>query len=340
MKRATVSQAIVVFAIIAWLPAASLADENVYKKALKSTVWIVQPVERQGNRVSLRTGSGSVIDTRQHLILTNYHVVEEIPDVTICFPIFDKGRLVPERDKYRESLDQIGLKGRVIAKDPKRDLAIIRIEAGFPPNTPALRLAKTSPEVSDHVHSIGSPGISGALFNYADGTVKSVYQKKWKAMRMPNDPNPLMLEAKVIETSSSTNRGDSGGPLLSDKCELIGVTQGGSGGDETTNRVAYFIDVTEVREVLKKNKITLTTPAASSVAADKPKNDKPMTTSGTTTAPDPERLEADAATKLDLAKQLAAAGKPEKARERLQEIVKKYPKTKAAEEAKELLEKK
>src|SRR5262249_41621732 len=101
------------------LPALVAAEDSVYKKALKSTVWIVQPVSRDGGKVLLRTGSGSVIDVKQKLVLTNYHVVEDNPDVTVCFPIFDKqGKLVPEKDKYKAALNEIGIKGRVIAKEP------------------------------------------------------------------------------------------------------------------------------------------------------------------------------------------------------------------------------
>lgn len=345
MSRANCRASILVVIAAIALPTLAAADDNVYKKALKSTVWIVQPLEREGNKLNFRMGSGSIIDAKQKLILTNYHVVEEIAEVLVCFPIFDKqGKLIPEKDKYLSSLQQIGLKGRVIAKDSTRDLAVIRVEKeiALPPATPALRLAKSSPDPGDKVHSIGSPSVSGALFNYTDGSVKSVYQKKWRAMRKPNDPNPLQLEARVIETSSATNKGDSGGPLLNDKCEIVGVTQGASAGDETARPISYFIAVEEVRDLLKKNKITLTTPAGSSaVAADKPKIDKPATTTGATTAaPDAERLEADAATKLDLAKQLAAAGKVEKALERYQDIVKKFPGTKAAVEAQKLLDKK
>jgi FimV-like protein len=54
---------------------------------------------------------------------------------------------------------------------------------------------------------------------------------------------------------------------------------------------------------------------------------------------DGEKAEKDAARKLDFAKAFVKDGKKAKAKERLQEIVDKYPKTKAAEEAKELLKK-
>ena len=52
-----------------------------------------------------------------------------------------------------------------------------------------------------------------------------------------------------------------------------------------------------------------------------------------------DKAEKDAASKLRVAKKLAADGLTEKAKERYKEIVEKYPATKAGKEAKELLEK-
>ena len=336
---------VLTLAALALLPALGAAQETVYKKALKSTVWVVQPVMFEDGKMGLRTGSGSVIDVKQKLILTNYHVVEDIPDAMVCFPIFDKqGHLIPEKEIYSKALREIGLKGRVIAKDQTKDLAIIKLgnDVHLPAGTVALRMAKESPEPASRVHSIGSPGLSSGLFNYTDGAVKIVSQKRWKAMRRPNDPSPLELNAKVIETSSGTNKGDSGGPLVNDKCELVGVTQGASFGGADSNPVAYFIAIEEVRDLLKRHKITVsTTSGGSTVTADKPK-DPAVTTGGTVAAPvpDAEKRETEAASKLELTKDLLNAGKAEKAKERLQEIVKKYPGTKAADEATALLEKK
>jgi S1-C subfamily serine protease len=327
-------------AVVLAVAAPAAAQESVYKRGLKSTVWIFQIMSRDGNRVSYRSGSGSLIDTKQKLILTNYHVVGDKPDATVCFPQFDKqGKLIPERDKYWDARQQIGLQGKVIARDETRDLAIIQLpkDVPLPPGTPALKLATGSPDPGDRVHSIGSPGVSGALFNYTDGAVKSVYQKQWTVTRT-ND-SPLQLSAKVIETSSGTNKGDSGGPLMNDKVELVGVTQGMSVGKDDTRSVSYFIDVSEVKTLLKASKLKLSN--AGAVAADTPaKPDKPAATSGAATVDDSAKKESAAASKLNLAKQLAAGGKPEKAAERLHEIVEQYPGTKAAEEAKALMDKK
>jgi hypothetical protein len=72
-----------------------------------------------------------------------------------------------------------------------------------------------------------------------------VYRKKWKARLDRN--TVLTFEAKVIETDSPTNPGDSGGPLLNDKGELVGVTQGGA---TNAQLVSTFVDVSEVKQLL------------------------------------------------------------------------------------------
>jgi hypothetical protein len=75
-----------------------------------------------------------------------------------------------------------------------------------------------------------------------------------------------------------------------------------------------------------------TTPKDKSVGKDKPAGkDKPDD--------DPDKTEQLALKKLNLAKILAEDGKVDKAKERLRDLIKDFPKTKAAEEARQLLEK-
>lgn len=318
------------------LAAPAAAQENVYKKTLPSTVWVVQQTGRMGNQISLRMGSGSLIDVKNRYILTNYHVIGELDECTVFFPQFDKkNALISEKDKYVELLQAGGgIKGTVKARDVKRDLAIVQL-AALPPKTPALRLAKDSPGPGDHVHSIGSPGISGAVFAYTPGDVKAVYNKKWQVLRGDKEP-PLTLEAKVIETTSPTNKGDSGGPLVNDKGELVAVTQGGASGDGA-RAISYFIDVSEVRALIKEHKLPFV-PAVGSAAVSAAKPDEP----GPAKAPaasDAEKNEKAAASMLDFAQAFIKDGKTALAVTRLEELVKKYPDTAAAKEARDLIEK-
>jgi S1-C subfamily serine protease len=330
------------FCLIA-VPTLSIAQENVYKKALPSTLWIVQPIS--GGRI--RMGSGSLIDAQKKLVLTNFHVVGEMKEVVAFFPIFDnKKNLIPERDKYMELLKaKVGIVGKVLFAESSKDLAIIQL-ASVPKGTPALRLAKDSPGPGDRIHSIGSPGVSGALFNYTDGSVKSVYEKKFRTGAGPNDPNSFTIDARIIETSSGTNQGDSGGPLLNDKCELIGVTQGMLIGKEEVRPISYFIDISEVKNVLKTHHLSVNSTTTATIAAEtaqasktveKPKDDKAADAPMATAASEKRKLEETAETRLNGAKFFLQSNKKE-ARRLLQEIVDDFPATAAAGEAKKLLE--
>src|SRR5437763_7796511 len=92
-------------------PAQSDGGERVYQNVLKSTVWIYSP--RGGGKAA--TGSGALIDRRRHLVLTNYHVVDDKDDAKVFFPVFRGDRLVAERDYYKEHFNDLALRGRVVA---------------------------------------------------------------------------------------------------------------------------------------------------------------------------------------------------------------------------------
>jgi S1-C subfamily serine protease len=312
------------------------AEENVYKKALKSTVWVVQ---LDGKKI--RSGSGSLIDAQKRLILTNYHVVRNVPEAKVFFPAFDKkGNLIPERETYFQLLRAGGgIPGKVLFTDSSKDLAVIQVSS-VPRGTPALRLAKESPGPGDRIHSIGSPGVSGALFAYTDGSVKAVYHKRMKAQAKANDPDAFLIDAKIIETSSATNRGDSGGPLMNDKAELVGVTQGMLVGGDDVRPISFFVEVGEVRDLLKRHHIALSNLPSSTIASDSTKHERPAaaaSSASTTTAASGRMRENSARAFLNGA--ALFADKPGKMKEIYQEVIEKYPGTKAAAEAKKLLEK-
>jgi S1-C subfamily serine protease len=243
----------------------ALADDKsegakVYAKAVPSVVWV-----HSKRDAGLATGSGSLIDYDRRLVLTNYHVVLDNPAAKVFFPHFRDGQPVAEKDYYRDRAKRLAIDARVIAVDKKADLAILRLDS-VPEKTEAIPLAAASPDPGDTVHSIGSAGKSDALFGYVKGSVRQVYKKEWKAELAPK--RVATFEAKVVETDSATNPGDSGGPLLNAKGELVGVTQGGA---LNAQLVSTFIDVSEVKHLLA-------TKAVKEVKADKPAAKKERTT--------------------------------------------------------------
>src|SRR5882762_3736971 len=63
--------------------------------------------------------------------------------------------------------------------DIPRDLALIQLDS-IPEDVLELKISSEGATPGDTVHSVGNPGVSGALWVYTSGSVRSVYKKKWK----------------------------------------------------------------------------------------------------------------------------------------------------------------
>jgi S1-C subfamily serine protease len=232
---------------------------TVYQKVLRSTVWVHSERGR-----GTATGTGSLIDKGRRLVLTNYHVVGEVKRATVYFPVFEAGKAVSEKRYYTERTGRLGIPGEVVELDKGADLALIRVDR-LPEGATEIALG-ASPDPGQTVHSIGNPGRSGALWVYTPGKVRQVYPKKWQAKL--DERTILTFEAKIIETDSPTNPGDSGGPLANDKGELIGVTQGGA---LDAQSLSTFVDITEVKRLMNRRSVQALRAVA---ASDPPKKDE------------------------------------------------------------------
>jgi S1-C subfamily serine protease len=310
-------------------------QDNTFKKALRSTVWIV--VRASGadadGKVSVNTGTGCLIDVRKKLVLTNYHVVRDFERFVVYFPIIQNGKVALDRSLYKDLVLRKGggIPGKTIAKVPKQDIALIQLET-VPAGAQPLKLVADSVGVDETVHSIGNPGDSPQMWVYTHRKVIKNELKKFQS-RSVDGKHKMEVEARMIETDSSGRPGESGGPLVNEKGELVGVTQGGR--SDGTN--GLFVDISHVKELLESKGFLAKSTARAAGTGD-PKSGGTVQKQASATLEDGDKKEDEAASKLRLAKRLAADGLNERARERYQDIVKKYPDTKAAKEAKELLE--
>lgn len=229
--------------MLGWQPDLRAQDNvgsQVYKKVIRSVVWVHSTRDR-----GLATGSGTLIDKDKRLILTNYHVVEDNPKARVFFPDFRDDQPIAEKKHYTDRASRIAIPGRVIAIDKSVDLALIQLDR-IPEGTTAVPLATKVAEPGQSVHSIGNTGKSDALWGYVPGKVRQIYKHEWSAQL--GSGRTLRCRGEVVETDSATNPGDSGGPLLNDRGELIGVTHGGA---TNAQLLSTFISLTEVRKLLK-----------------------------------------------------------------------------------------
>lgn len=225
------------YLLIGGSPLQVKADSPIYTQAIHSTVWIVA---RDGEAYS--TGSGVLVDRERKIVLTSSHVLSGAKVATIVFPQFNEGEVIAERDYYVDNLPKLGIEGRVIGIDRTRDLALIELKS-VPENATEITIARKSQGPGDMVHSIGNPSSSGGLWAYTQGTVRSLYRKKFKTEAGLHD-------MKILETQSPINPGDSGGPVVNNDGQLVAITHSL---DREARLMSYCVDIREVRTFLTAN---------------------------------------------------------------------------------------
>jgi len=143
--------------------------------------------KRPGQRGAM--GSGFIISADGYVV-TNNHVVDKAKSVQVTLD------------------DNRTLDAKVIGKDPKTDLALLKIADGGP--FPYVSLSKSAPRVGDWVVAIGNPfGLGGTV------TAGIVSARGRDIGAGPYD-DFLQIDAPI-------NKGNSGGPTFNVGGEVVGV---------------------------------------------------------------------------------------------------------------------
>ena len=278
--------------------------EDLYDLVVNSCVFIITPTKG-----GFAMGSGSLIDAEKRYVITNYQLVQDKDFVFAQFPTYVRGKRVTDKKTYIENVPAgKAMRAKVLHRDKNRDLAVIQLEK-IPPGTKAIVLAKDSPRIGTAVYNIGSQGAVEQLFSMTEGKVRAVGPED-HLVGDGTAEGAFRVRAVMVTTTNPTNPGDSGGPLFNKNGEQVGVTESGRPSAQQMN---FCIDVSEVRAFLNEKKITIK------------KSD------------DDEKAAAD---KLQSAK-LFADGEENRDvyKSKLNAIIRQYPNTAAAEEAKKLLDK-
>jgi S1-C subfamily serine protease len=165
-------------------------------------------------------GSGFIYDTQGHVV-TNAHVVDNGDSFTVTF-----------RDGSRHE-------ARLIGADPSTDLAVIRVDAPAAKLKP-LRLADSDAvRVGDAVVAMGSP------FGLEQTVTSGIVSALGREIQSIND----FAIDDTIQTDAAINHGNSGGPLLNLRGEVIGVNaqiRSESGGNDG---VGFAIPSNTVKDI-------------------------------------------------------------------------------------------
>ena len=147
-----------------------------------------QPRQRQEKRSG--TGSGVIVD-KDGYILTNNHVIKDAEEIKVT---------LSNKKVY---------KGKVVGKDPKTDLAVVKIDAS---NLPAVKIGNSDQlKVGMRVIAIGNP------FGLNQTVTTGVISATGRANVGIADYEDF------IQTDAPINPGNSGGALINIRGELIGI---------------------------------------------------------------------------------------------------------------------
>jgi len=169
-------------------------------------------------------GSGVIIDP-DGLILTNEHVVRRADEIKVY--LYDKDGTKKEYP------------GKVIGKDARTDLAVVRIKG--PDKFPFAKLGdSTNVKVGDWSIAIGSP------FGLAQTVTVGVISA---------DRQSLAIEDReyrnMIQTDAAINRGNSGGPLLNIYGEVIGINTAIYAPTGVFSGVGFAVPINQAKLILE-----------------------------------------------------------------------------------------
>jgi S1-C subfamily serine protease len=210
----------------------NLSVEEIYRRSAPGVVQITATTVRQQSdpfnvfpqqQQEQALGSGFVIDKEGHVV-TNFHVVQNAQRVQVSFSANDQ------------------LDAKVVGSDPSTDIAVLRIDAHSRSLTPLPLGDSDKVTVGDAVVAIGNPF---GLARTATAGIVSAVQRRIEA------PNRAQIE-HAIQTDAAINHGNSGGPLIDRRAQVIGVNAQittSAGGEQGSSGIGFAIPINTVKTV-------------------------------------------------------------------------------------------
>ena len=163
------------------------------ERARDATVLVA--TQNKSNQMGNGFGSGVLI-SETGIVLTNYHVIHRAEVIRVWF--YD-----PNDSNYSYA--------KVIGIDPVADLALLQLE--LDPDLPPpvyLEIEQETPVIAEAVVAIGHP--VGLQWTVTTGSIN--HQAR---------PGKITPYVNVIQHSAEINKGNSGGPLINENGDIVGI---------------------------------------------------------------------------------------------------------------------
>lgn len=172
-----------------------LSGRDIHEKVLPSIVY-VEAQEKGAFGRSVFSGTG-VIVTASGYVLTNFHIMEDADRLQVM--------LLSDKTTYYDA--------KVIGVDEKFDMAVLKFDGEGLDLTPAQLGDSDTLSVGDKVYAEGNP-MGYLLGSMTEGIVSALSRES-------------EVESEglgLIQTSAALNPGNSGGALINERGQVVGIT--------------------------------------------------------------------------------------------------------------------
>ncbi len=187
----------------------------------------VPPQEEQKEKQQVGGGTGFIISSQDGLVLTNKHVVsDEEAEYTV---------ITNDGQKYE---------AKVLARDPFNDIAVLKIEAQ---DLPEVKLGDSDKlGIGQTVIAIGN-----ALGEYRNTVTRGVISGISRRIVAGDALGSSEVLEDVIQTDAAINLGNSGGPLIDLKGEVVGINTALS---RQGQLIGFAIPINQAKQVIESVK--------------------------------------------------------------------------------------
>ena len=195
--------------------------DNEDQEDLPSNNPLLDMFRRQSRRPSHGVGSGFIVSPKGY-ILTNEHVVQGSSRIIVG---------LQSGQTYT---------GKVVGIDEETDVAVIKIDA--PQDLPTVTLGDSNAaQVGDWVLAVGSP------FGLDQTVTAGIISKKER-----ETPSANSNFQRFIQTDAAINRGNSGGPLVNMRGEVIGINSQIATSTGDYNGIGFALPASEANFVYRQ----------------------------------------------------------------------------------------
>ena len=188
---------------------------------------LIERVERSVVRIDVVTEAGMVIGSgfivsKNGTVVTNYHVVEGAVSAKATF----------------QNGATANVSGTLLL-NPEKDIAVVKIVVAG--KLQPLQIAESLPRKGESVVAFGAP--KGLSFSVTEGIVSAIRQSK--------ELKRADLAGTWIQTSAPISKGNSGGPLVNLRGEVVGANTLARHDAQNLN---FAISATDIRDAIEESK--------------------------------------------------------------------------------------